>query len=191
MTRHAEYPIDPLFIRRWSPRAMSGQPMTRDEMMRLFEAAHWAPSSGNNQPWRFFYGLAGTPEFKRLYELLVDANKTWCQRAGALVLVASKKTTDNGKPARTHSLDTGAAWVSLALQGTLSGFVVHGMEGFDYDRAHSELELPEELAVEMMCAVGHPGKVEELPERLQQREHPNDRKPVADVVFDGPYRARS
>ena len=189
MTRAAEFPIDDQFLRRWSPRAMSGQPLARGELFRLLEAAHWAPSSGNNQPWRFFYALAATPDFDTFCNLLVDANKVWCKQAGALLVVASRKVRgDKGQPARTHSLDTGAAWMSFALQAHLQGLVAHGMEGFDYDRAHSELELPDDLAVEMMIAVGQPGKVEDLPERYRAREEPSDRVPVATVAFEGKFR---
>src|SRR3954447_11084041 len=103
MNRVADHPILPQFLNRWSQRAMSGQPIEKEDLLRLFEAARWAPSSGNNQPWRFLYGRAGTPAFSTFLELLAEGNRVWCQRAGALVLVASKTTRDNGKPARTHS----------------------------------------------------------------------------------------
>jgi nitroreductase len=185
MSRQPEYPIEDFFIRRWSPRAMSGALVAQADLFRLFEAARWAPSSGNNQPWRFVYGLAGTPHFEPLFNLLVDGNKPWCGRAGALVVVLSRKTRDNGQPARTHSLDTGAAWMSLALQGSRQGLVVHGMEGFDYDRARTELLVPEDHEVEMMIAIGHPGAVEDLPERYRGREAPSERHPVASKLFEG------
>ncbi len=187
MTRAAEYPIDDQFLRRWSPRAMSGQPLTQDELFCLLEAAHWAPSSGNNQPWRFFYALAGTPQFDSLHGLLVDGNKPWCKQAGALLVFASRKVTDKGRPARTHSFDTGAAWMSFALQALAQGLVAHGMEGFDYDRAHSELAMPEDFSVEMMVAVGHPGRVEDLPEPYRAREKPSQRVPVASLAFEGKF----
>lgn len=166
---------------------MSGEPLTQTELSRLFEAARWAPSSGNGQPWRFVYALAGTPHFERLFNLLADGNKPWCARAGALVVVCSRTQGENGRTIRTHSLDTGAAWMALALQGTLQGLVVHGMEGFDYDRAFVELALPESFAVEMMIAVGHPGRVEDLPERYREREVPNSRQPVASLIYEGKY----
>lgn len=187
MTRKAEYPIDDLFLRRFSPRAMSGAPLAKDELLRLFEAAHWAPSSGNAQPWRFVYALAGTPHFERLYGLLAEGNKLWCARAGALVVVCSRTQADNGRSLRTHSLDTGASWMSFALQGTLQGLVVHGMEGFDYDRARVELELPPGFTVEMMIAVGHPGRIEDLPERYRARETPSDRLPMMSLIHEGKY----
>src|SRR6266849_1452382 len=139
MERIADHDIDPLFLRRWSPRAMDGEAVSEADLMRLFEAARWAPSSANGQSWRFVYARAGTRHFERLFGLLVDANKVWCVRAGALVVVLSKATFDNGRASRTHSYDTGAAWMSLALPASLLGLVAHGMEGFDYDRAKAEL----------------------------------------------------
>lgn len=166
---------------------MSGVPITQDDLNRLFEAARWAPSSNNNQPGRFLYARADTPPFAGFFDLLVEGNKAWCQRAGALVIACSKNTFDNGKPARTHSFDTGAAWMSLALQGTLLGLVVHGMQGFDYDRARVVGSVPEDHQVECMIAIGHPGKVEDLPEKLREREAPNDRKPVSALAFEGGF----
>lgn len=105
------------------------------------------------------------------------------------MVVLSRKVNDAGKPARTHSFDTGAAWMSLALQGTAMGLVVHGMQGFDYERARAELGVPEEFAVEAMIAIGHPGKVEDLSEKDQAREKPNTRKPLKELVFEGRFPA--
>jgi nitroreductase len=187
MERIAQYEIEPLFLRRWSPRAMNGEPVSEAELMRLFEAARWAPSSGNSQPWRMVYARAGTPPFERLFNLLVDANKSWCVRAGALIVVLSKTTFDSGQPTRTHSYDTGAAWMSLALQASLMGLVAHGMAGFDYDRAKVELGVPDEYAVEAMIALGHPGRVEDLPERVRARESPSGRRSIGESVFEGRF----
>lgn len=186
--RRPEFEIDPLFIRRWSPRAMSGQALEDHELMALFEAARWAPSSFNNQPWRFLYARRESEYWQSFLDLLVEFNRTWAQKAGALVVIVSKRIFDrNGKPSRTHSLDAGAAWENLALQGTLQGLVVHGMEGFDYDRAREVLEIPDEYEVEAMVAVGKPGRIEDLPERLQQREKPSDRKTLSEIVFEGKF----
>ena len=184
MTRKIDHDIDPLFLRRWSPRAMSGVALPCEELLRLFEAARWAPSSGNNQPWRFVYGLAGTPAFAKLFALLAEGNKPWCEKAGALIVVASKNLGYKDQLARTHSFDTGAAWMSLALQGTLSGLVVHGMEGFDYERAAQAIHLPKDHTVECMVAVGYPGRLEDLPERYRAREQPNDRKPISELISE-------
>jgi nitroreductase len=187
MARLAEHEIDPLFVTRWSPRAMDGNTLSSADLMRLFEAARWAPSSANAQPWRFVYAQAGTQQFGRFLDLLVPANRAWCERAGALIVVASKTTFDNGSPSRTHSFDTGSAWMSLALQATRMGLVAHGLAGFDYDRAREVVALPQDHAVEAMVAVGYPGPVEQLPEKYQQRETPNDRRAVREFIFEGRF----
>ena len=187
MERIADYAIDPMFLKRWSPRAMDGQPLTEEELMRLFEAGRWAPSCANWQPWRFIYGRAGTEAFQRLYGLLAEGNQPWCARAGALVVVISKKTNPDGKPYTTHSYDTGTAWMSIALQASLSGLVAHGMAGFDYARARTELGVPDDYDVEAMMALGHPGKLEDLPERYRAREVKSMRRPIKESVFEGKF----
>lgn len=187
MTRKADYEIDPRFLGRWSPRAMAGTPLGVEELHRLFEAARWAPSSGNGQPWRFAYARAGTLPFQGFFELLVEGNRPWCAKAGALIVVASRTINDRGRPARTHSFDSGAAWMSLALQGSAMNLVVHGMEGFDYERARELIRLPPDHQVECMIAVGHHGAVEELPEPYRARETPSDRKPIDALVVEGAF----
>lgn len=164
---------------------MDGEPVSQTDLMRLFEAARWAPSSGNGQPWRFVYARAGTPEFDTFYDLLVEGNRPWCARAGALVVVLSRTHSDSGRPAPTHSFDAGAAWMSLALQGSLMGMVIHGMAGFDYSRARTELGVPDDLAVEAMIAIGYPGRVEDLPEKYRAREVKSGRRPLSELVFEG------
>ena len=187
--RHADHPIDALFLDRWSPRAMSGDPIANDELRVLFEAARWAPSSFNNQPWRILYARRESDHWQTFLGLLVDANKVWASKAAALLVFVSKTTFDhNGKPARTHSFDAGAAWENLALQASMRGLVAHGMQGFDYERARAELGIPDEYQVEAMVAVGRPGPRDALPEKLQAVESPNERRPLAQMVCEGPFR---
>ena len=184
--RKADHPIDPILLDRWSPRAMSGESIAEAELMTLFEAARWAPSSFNNQPWRILYSCRDTPHWQTFFDLLVDANKAWCGRAAALLVFVSRTTFEhNNKPAITHSFDCGAAWENLALQACRMGLVVHGMQGFDYDRARTALKIPEGYQVEAMVAVGKPGDPGALPEKLRERESPNDRKPLSQVVCEG------
>ena len=185
--RKPEYAIDDLFMNRWSPRAMSGEEIDNAALMSLFEAARWAPSSNNNQPWRFIYARRNTPQWNTIFSLMNDGNQIWAKNAAVLIVVISKNTFDSGKPARTHSYDAGAAWVSLALMGSLKGLVIHGMQGFDYDRARQELGVPDDYAVEAMIAVGKPGKKEDLPDYLQEREFPSSRKSVAEIVMEGDF----
>lgn len=187
--RKAEHPVDPLFLRRHSPRAMSGEALAKNELLPLFEAAKWAPSSYNNQPWRFLYALKNSLDWETFLNLLVKQNQAWCKNAGALVVVISKKTFDhNGKPALTHSFDAGAAWENLALQGTLKGLVVHGMQGFDYERAKAELSVPDDYQVEAMIAIGKPGRKDDLPPELQEREVPTQRKKLSEIIFEGRFK---
>lgn len=179
--------LDPL-VERWSPRAMSGETITDGELNRLFEAARWAPSSYNGQPWRFLYARRGGEQWERFFGLLGDFNQSWCDRAAVLVVVVSRDTFErNGKPARTHSFDTGAAWQNLALQGTAIGLVVHGMQGFDYDRAREELGIPDDHTVEAMIAVGRPGELDDLDPDLREKEQPSQRKPIEEIAFEGRF----
>ena len=187
--RTADYPIEPLILRRYSPRAMSGEEIPEQELMSLFEAARWAPSSFNAQQWRALYARRDTEHWNVFLNLLGDGNKTWAKNAAMLVVFVSRKNFEyNNKPSVTHSYDTGAAWENFALQGCKLGFVVHGMEGFDYERARIELGIPEEFQVEAMAAVGRPGSKEVLPEKLQERETPNDRRKVSQSICEGPFR---
>lgn len=187
--RQADHPIDAVFIDRWSPRAMSGEALDESELMVLFEAARWAPSAYNNQPWRLLYARRETAHWPTFLGLLVDANKLWADKAAALLVIVSKTVFDhNGKPSKTHSFDTGAAWQNLALQASLRGLVAHGMQGFDYERAKSELGVPDEYVVEAMVAIGKPGSREDLPEKLQAGESPNPRRALAQTAFEGRFR---
>jgi nitroreductase len=187
--RRADHPIDPLFLDRWSPRAMTGEEIPLDELTVLFEAARWAPSSANNQPWRILYARRDSEHWPLFLGLLVESNRVWAQHAAALLLFISKTTFDfNGKQYPTHSYDTGAAWENLALQGCLKGYVVHGMQGFDYERARIELQIPDGFRVEAMAAVGVPGDRDALPENLRTREEPNERRPLERTACEGPFR---
>jgi len=187
--RKPEFPVNEIFLNRWSPRAMSGEELSKEELMSLFEAAKWAPSSANNQPWRFIYAKKNSKHWARFFNLLAEGNKEWAKNASALIVVVSKKTFDfNEKFSRTHSFDSGAAWENLALQGSLKGLVVHGMEGFDYEKARTELEVPENFQIEAMIAIGKPGKKEVLSEKNRKREFPSDRKKLSETVFEGKFR---
>jgi len=186
--RKPAFDCDPLFVNRWSPRAMSGETLTREELFTLFEAARWAPSSNNNQPWRFLYAARNTEYWPVFFDLLTDSNKVWAKEAAVLVVVVSKTTFDyNDKFSRTHTYDAGAAWENLALQGSLKGLVVHGMQGFDYDKARTALHVPDVFQVEAMIAIGKPGKKDDLPEQLQAREFPSSRKEMEAIACEGHF----
>jgi nitroreductase len=186
--RNADHPIDDIFLNRWSPRAMTGEAISTEDLLTLFEAARWAPSSYNNQPWRFLYARRDSPHWQTFFDLLVEFNQSWVGKASALVLLISATHFEfNGKPAVTHSFDTGAAWENLALQGSLKGFVVHGMQGFDYERARTALNIPEGFQVEAMAAIGRPADPETLPKELREKEMPSDRRKLEQTICEGPF----
>ncbi|MFM2417451.1 MAG: hypothetical protein RL385_2174, partial [Pseudomonadota bacterium] len=168
-------------------RAMSGAPLPHEALMRLFEAARWAPSAMNAQPWRFRYARAETPNFQAFLDVLVPANQHWCKRAGALVAVLAKTHFDNGKPSPSHLFDAGLAYMSLALQGSQMGLVVHGLGGFDAEAARAALRVPTDHAIACFAALGYPGDKHDLPEALAARETPSPRLPVSELAAEGPF----
>lgn len=187
--RSADFPIEEIFLRRWSPRAMSGAPIDVDVLNSLFEAARWAPSTYNEQEWRFLYAQRDSSDWNALFDLLMEANQLWCRNAGALILVLSKKTLSrNGKPNPVHSLDTGMAVQNLLLQAaSMPGIVAHPMAGFDRGKAPISLRIPADYTPECMIAVGHAGSLEMLPEPLRSSEKVTGRKPVRMIAKAGPF----
>lgn len=191
MKRHADHAINSIFINRWSPRALSGESITDEELNSLFEAARWAPSSYNAQSWRFIYAKRDTEHWDVLFNLMVHANQEWAKNAAVLVVVASRNNFEfNEKPSRTHTFDTGAAWQNLALQASDMGLVAHGMEGFDYDKARAQLHIPDDYTVEAMIALGRPGSIESLSPEMQKAETPSDRKKVEEFAFEGTFKQK-
>lgn len=187
--RTSDHPVEPLFLKRWSPRAMSGEPVEEGLMLRLLEAARWAPSTYNVQEWRFLYAHRDTPHWSTFFELLVEGNRKWCVNAGALILVASRTTFEkNGKDNPVHAFDAGLATQNLLLQGAALDLAVHPMAGFDREAARTDLSLPDGVKPAAMIAVGHPGDPGALPEDLQEADaNPSGRKPVSDIACEGPY----
>ncbi|HXX98213.1 MAG TPA: nitroreductase family protein [Candidatus Bathyarchaeia archaeon] len=187
--RQSTYKINPLILNRWSPRSMTGEELDEDTIMSLFEAARWAPSSYNNQPWRFIYAKRNTLHWDKLFNLLAEPNKVWTKEAALLVVVVSRKNFEhNEKYSITHQYDAGAAWENLALEASSRGLVAHGMAGFDYVKARIDLEIPDSFDVMAMIAIGKKGPKDNLPQQLQEREYPSDRKPLAEIVMEGQFR---
>ncbi len=187
--RKPDYDINPLISNRWSPRAMSGETIADEELMTLFEAARWAPSSYNNQPWRFIYAKRDTQHWDTIFNLMVEFNQSWAKNAAVLILAISKKTFDhNNQPSITHSFDTGSAWENIALQAETMGLVAHGMQGFDYEKAKKDLEVPDSYAVEAMIVIGKKGGKESLSKELQEKETPSQRKPLKEIVMAGKFK---
>ena len=188
--RNPTHKINSLFIDRWSPRSMTGEDIDDVDLMSLFEAARWAPSSYNNQPWRFIYAKRNNIEsWNKLFDLLYEGNKVWAKNAAALVVVISRKNFEyNEKPSVTHQFDAGAAWENLALEAVDLGIATHAMEGFDHQKAKTNLGIPESYNVMAMIAIGKRGPKENLTPKLQEAEFPSDRKPLTEIVMEGYFR---
>jgi nitroreductase len=191
-SRESEFPIDPMFLDRWSPRAFTGEPISTAELFTMLDAAHWAPSSFNAQPWRFLYARRDTAHWTKFLHLLVPSNQVWAQNAAALVFIVSNSRMrppggDADVPSHSHSLDAGTASGFLALQARKMGWYVHGMAGFDLDRAVVELGVPAGYRVEAVYAVGKKADKSSLPEKLQAKEQPNTRLALRELVFEGGF----
>src|SRR3954471_8461146 len=147
-TRRPAHPVDPLFLERWSSRAFDAAPMPEEDLLTLFEAARWAPSAFNSQPWRFLYARRDDEDWALFLSLLIPWNQAWAHSASALIYILSDCLPFTGKdgapaPSHTHSFDAGAAWACLALQATKLGYQAHGMSGIELDRARTGLRVPE------------------------------------------------
>lgn len=187
--RSADHSIEQLLLNRRSLRAMSGEDVSQEALDQLFEAARWAPSCFNAQPWKIFYARRNDQYWQDYFDLLVEFNQGWCQQAGCLIVLATDTLfPHNQEFSPTHSFDCGAAWQNLALQGSALDLVIHGMAGFDYEAAHALLNLPENYAVQAMVAVGHPGKLEQLDEsRYEDELTPSSRNSIETFSFHGGY----
>ena len=183
-------PIAELIARRWSPRALDpDQPVSREHLRALLEAARWAPSCFGDQPWRFlvwdrFRDPAG---WHQAFECLAEGNQVWVKNAPVLLLaMAAPNFGHNSQPNRWAQYDTGAASENLCLQATALGLVAHQMGGFDPEQARARFNIPADHACMAMIAVGHPGAVDALPDPLRDRERaPRERKPLASLAFEG------
>jgi nitroreductase len=190
--RTPDHAIEPVFVDRWSPRAFTGEPIPEETLLSFFEAARWAPSSYNSQPWRFVWALAGTPEWDPLFGLISTHNQTWVKTASALIAVLSKSSfrapqSRRDEESPSHAFDTGAAWASLALQATAAGWRAHAIGGFDKPAARRVLGLPVDVHPQVMVAIGRIGDPATLPEALRAREAPNGRRPIGEFTFHGRY----
>lgn len=193
-SRAATHPIDSLFLERWSPRAFLDTAISEGELLTLLEAARWAPSSYNSQPWRFAFARRGTAHWPTLLGLLNEFNQSWAKNSAALVFIASSPLMrppggDKDVPSYSHSFDAGAAWASLALQAVRLGLQAHAMVGVDFARAAEVLGLPSGYRIEAAVAIGKPGDKAQLPEGLQAREQPSPRRPLAEIAAEGRFTA--
>ena len=189
--RTSELPVDPMFLQRWSPRAFTGEAIPHETLMTIFEAARWAPSCFNAQPWRFCYARRDSPRWEEFLGFLIPYNQSWAKNASVLAIAVSNSVIERPDvepiPSHSHSFDTGAAWMSLALQAMKLGWAAHGMIGFDIERAHGELNVPADHRVEAAIAIGRPADASVLPEALAARERPTGRNPLSAMLLEGGF----
>ena len=190
MSREPDHAITPMFHERWSHLSLTDEEIGDEQLFRCFEAARWAPSSSNSQPWRFLYAKRNDPHWPEFLGLLVEGNRIWAAKAAALLFVLSAHTQEyHGKinPLLNHSFDTGAAWAQFALQAHLDGWSTRAMGGFDREAAPAVLGVPDGYTVECSMAIGRPGPVTALPEHLRPRETPNSRRPMVQSIARGRF----
>jgi nitroreductase len=192
--RKPGHPVNPIFLERWSARSFTGETMPEADLLTMFEAARWAHSASNRQPWRFTYALRGDAEFERYVHFLDDGNKQWGHKAAAIVVVISAKFTtptdgSEPRPIGTHSLDTGAALQSFTLQAAMLGYVAHPMAGIEKERIAADLGIDQEhYRIEAAVAIGKLADKELLPEKFQDREKKSGRRPLDGTAFRGMFR---
>jgi nitroreductase len=188
-----QYPVHDLLRQRWSPRAFGDRPIELDKLRSLFEAARWAPSSNNEQPWRFLVATKeNKPEYDRLFNCLVEGNQQWAHRAPVLLLSVAKLKFEDGSLNRHAFHDTGMAAENLVIQATALGLVVHQMAGFRIDQARVDCKIPEGYEPVAMIAIGYPGDLTLLSERLRAREvRSRVRNPLTEFVFSATWKQPS
>jgi len=190
--RTPNHPIEPIFLNRWSPRAYEATSMPASDLFIILEAARWAPSAYNVQPWRFLYSHRDDVHWQEYLSLLDPFNASWAQHSSALVVVLSDTIMPGNdrrpqKPSRSHSFDAGAAWAQLALQATALGYQAHAMAGIYFEQAQEKLAVPERYRVEVAVAIGKRADPSVLPAALQDGEQPSQRYSVHEIAFAGSF----
>ena len=183
------YPILPLLTTRWSPRAFSKQPVEREKLQRIFEAARWAPSASNEQPWSFIIGFDGDETFRLIFESLVEFNQLWVKTASILVVAVGKKTSSkSGRPNQWVRYDVGQAVAHLSVQATHEGLFVHQMGGFDGQKLIKSFSIPDDYEPITVFTVGYQGDIKELHPNQQELElAERTRKSQEGFIFAGKF----
>lgn len=192
-SRKAGYPIDPIFLERWSARSFKPEEMPEEDLLTMFEAARWSHSASNRQPWRFSYSLRNSASWETYLGFLIDSNRAWSQNASAIVVVVSKthtSPTDGSEPTfnRTHDFDTGSATQAFTLQAAKLGYIAHPMAGIHIDLIQEAFGIREGYTVECVMSVGKLAPKDDLPEKYREREIQSQRKPLSEIVFKDGFR---
>lgn len=188
MARQPAHPIAPLFADRWSPRSFTGEAVPDAVLASAFEAARWAPSASNVQPWRFLLARRGDAHWDGFVGLLASRNRLWAAKASALIVILSDRRVERGGALVdnvSHSFDAGAAWANFAHQALLLGWRTRGIGGFDRDAARQLLAVPDTFTIEAMVALGRQGEREGLHPDFHASESPSTRRPIGESVFAG------
>lgn len=182
-------PVHDLIRDRWSPRAFADRPVPWAVLASLFEAARWAASSNNSQPWRFIVATRDDPaEYEKLLHCVNERNRTWAVQAPVIMVTCADRNLPNGNPSRHGWYDTGAAMAQLSLQATAHGLVVHQMQGILPEKVREVYRVPEDFDVCTGIALGYQGEAEALPDDYARREVlPRERKPLSELVFTGAF----
>lgn len=188
--RKTDTKLDSLFLERWSPRAFDGSEIPEADLRTILDAARWAPSAFNYQPWRILYARRGDAHWDTFLSLLIPFNQGWAQTASALLIFVSDtlmQGPDGSTESHSHSFDTGAAWAQLGLQALKLGYYAHGMTGIEFDKIRETLKVPAHFRIEAAAAVGRKGDPAVLAEGLRAREVPSGRKALDEIAFAGPF----
>lgn len=195
--RNADHPIEPIFLNRWSPRSFDASSMPEADLFSILEAARWAQSCYNIQPWRFLYTRRGDAHWDRFVSFLDEFNRSWAQHASGLIIVLSDRVMPGDgdkrpdKPSHYHSFDAGAAATHMALQAAALDYNAHTMAGILFDDIKEQLRIPERFKIEVAVAIGRRGEKEALPDFLQEVETPSPRKPLSEIAFPGAFPAEA
>jgi len=180
--RQPKHEVSPLFINRWSTRAFENYEISEEEMNTILEAASYAPSANNFQPWRFY--VATTAEQKALFEqFIMPRNAVWSQKASAYILLAGDTSLPEGKTNNNHAFDSGAAWASIAFQAKMLGLSTRAMGGYDREQAKQVLAMPEHFVPHVVIAIGKPGTIDQLDESFHKVNGPTPRKSLDELVI--------
>ncbi len=181
------YNLHELIRKRWSPRVFAARPVAEETILTLLEAARWAASSGNGQPWRFIYATQAQNErFRKLFDCLNEGNQEWAGTAQVLILTLAKTRSErSGRPNRWALYDLGLAVGNLTTQASALDLYVRNMAGFSAEKARQHFDLPDDIEPVTMIAAGYLGDLDQLPEDLKQRElAPRQRKPLAELILN-------
>jgi len=180
--------IHPIIKKRWSPRAFSGKKVLKAVLQRIFEAARWAPSSFNEQPWRFIVGVKGDETWDKLYECMVEFNQKWAGKAPVLILAVGNTRSSKGTANEVYQYDVGQSMAYITFQAETEGLVVHQMGGFSKEKATELFSIPEDHAPLTMMAIGYQDAPETLPGDFEKMEKtPRERKAIGELVFAGRF----